>query len=287
MDRTRPPPEHELTALGRYRRLALWVGALVAFGMPAQAGCDDDGEPCAVPLGTYHIQTPSTPGPHKAVVFLHGAGGKGTGILRMGAEFIERGFAVIGPNGLKRPNSRFGAGWFFHPDRPKLRDELAFMKEIIADAAQNHNVDASQIMLSGFSIGGSTASYLACQDPDLARAYAPVAGGFWRPHPEACNGPVDLLHTHGWRDKTVPLEGRPLRSGQIYQGDIFVTMQIWRAENDCAGMRADSFSTDEAYWRRKWETCAQGSLELVLHPGAHGIPKGWSKMAIDWFEALE
>ena len=41
-----------------------------------------------------------------------------------------------------------------------------------------------------------------------AAAYAPVAGSFWRPHPdmEACAGPVDLLHTHGWRDKTVPLD---------------------------------------------------------------------------------
>ena len=52
-------------------------------------------------------------------------------------------------------------------------------------------------------------------------------------------------------------------------------------------MRADSFDTSGDYWRRKWETCDAGSLELALHPGAHGIPKGWATMALDWFEALD
>ncbi len=260
----------------------------VCLSTQAHAGCNHDAtDPCEVPLGTYHIQTPDTPGPHPAVVFLHGAGGKGTGILRMGKSFLDRGYAVIGPNGLKRPNSRFGSSWFFHPDRPKLRNEMAFMREVIADAAVNHDIDADEILLSGFSIGGSTASYLACEDPSLAKAYAPVAGGFWRPHPEACNGPVDLLHTHGWRDKTVPLEGRPLRSGELYQGDIFVTLQIWRGENRCDGMRADSFETSGDFWRRSWDTCQEGSLEFALHQGAHGIPKGWATMAMDWFEGLD
>ncbi len=253
----------------------------------AQAGCNTEGEPCEVPLGSYHIQTPGGPGPHPAVLFLHGAGGKGTGILRMGKAFLDRGYAVIGPNGLKRPGSRFGAGWFFHPDRPKLRDEMAFMREVIADAAENHDVDAAKIMLSGFSIGGSTVSYLACEDPTLAKGYAPVAGGFWRPHPQACNGPVDLLHTHGWRDKTVPLEGRPLRNGEILQGDIFVTLQIWRGENRCERMRADNFDTSGDFWRRSWDTCQEGSLEFALHQGAHGIPKGWATMAMNWFETLD
>jgi polyhydroxybutyrate depolymerase len=162
------------------------------------------------------------------------------------------------------------------------------MREIIEDVVMNHNVDPDRILIGGFSIGGSMTSYLACQDPTLAKAFAPVAGGFWRPHPDmgSCNGPVNLLHTHGWKDKTVPLEGRPLGGGRIYQGDIFVTLQIWREENGCENMRADSFDTSGPFWRRKWETCTAGALEFALHQGAHGIPKGWSDMTLDWFEAL-
>ncbi|PTX55594.1 polyhydroxybutyrate depolymerase [Litoreibacter ponti] len=267
----------------------LLAAALTLLATPALA-CGAADQPCEIETGSYHIAIPEgADGPVGAVVFLHGAGGQGTGILRMGGPILARGYAVIGPNGLKRPNSRFGPGWSFHPDRPAQRDELAFIRAVIEDAADNHGIDPDRILLGGFSIGGSMVTYLACDDPTLARAYAPVAGSFWRPHPdmEACAGPVDLLHTHGWRDKTVPLEGRPLRSFDILQGDVFYGMQIWRETNGCAGLRADTFETSEDFWRRKWESCEAGSLEFVMHPGAHGIPKGWSTLALDWFEGLE
>ena len=269
-------------------RLIASLLAACLMGSAAQAGCAGDDAACTVPLGDYHIALPESDGPHGAVIFLHGAGGKGVSATKMRA-ILNRGYAAIGPQGIKRPGSRFGSSWSFHPEREEIRDEMAFIREIIADAVANHNVDPERLMIAGFSIGGSMTSYLACADPTLARAFAPVAGGFWRPHPEmgSCNGPVNLIHTHGWRDKTVPLEGRPLGGGRIFQGDIFVTLQIWREENGCAGMRADTFDTSGDFWRRKWESCESGALEFALHPGAHGIPKGWSDMALDWFESLE
>ncbi|MFT7059542.1 MAG: polyhydroxybutyrate depolymerase [Pseudorhodobacter sp.] len=72
----------------------------------------------------------------------------------------------------------------------------------------------------------------------------------------------------------------------IFQGDVWYAMQIWRQTNGCDGMRADSFDTVGDFWIRRWDTCtAQGSaLEFALHPGSHGIPKGWSDLALDWFE---
>lgn len=265
------------------------VVLVVLWSMPALA-CGDAETACEISSGSYHIEMPeNADGAVPAVVFLHGAGGSGTGILRMGGPILSRGYAVIGPNGLQRPNSRFGAGWSFHPDRVQQRDEVSFVREVIEDAVKNHGIDRDQVMLAGFSIGGSMVSYIACDAPDLARAYAPVAGSFWRPHPDmdACKGPVRLLHTHGWRDTTVPLEGRPLRSGEIKQGDVFYAMQIWRETNGCAGMRADRFDTEGAFWRRVWDRCDAGALEFAMHTGAHGIPRGWAEMALDWFEGLE
>lgn len=269
--------------------------ALLCLAMTgtAQAGCNDDGAPCSVPLGDYHLALPykdalpDSDAPIPVLIFFHGAGGNGKSITSSQA-FLKRGYAIIGPNGLKRPGSRFGSSWSFHPERSELRDESGFLREIITDAVANHNIDPDKILIGGFSIGGSMASYLACDDPTLAKAFAPVAGGFWRPHPKmgSCAGPVNLLHTHGWKDQTVPLEGRPLGGGQIYQGDIFVTLQIWREENGCANMRADEFDTTGPFWRRMWTSCEAGSLEFALHQGGHGIPKGWSAMAMDWFESL-
>ncbi len=264
------------------------IAALLLSVAPAHAGCADLEDTCKTEMGEYHIALPDGVDTPPALLFLHGAGGNGKGALRMKAA-LDRGYAVIGPNGLKRPNSRFGPGWSFHPARPQQRDEIAFIRDVIADAADTHGIDADRILLGGFSIGGSMVSYMACDAPDLAAAYAPVAGSFWRPHPDmqACQGPVKLLHTHGWKDKTVPLEGRPVSVADIQQGDVFYAMQIWRETNGCTGMRADTFEITERFWHRKWETCDTGALEFVMHQGAHGIPRGWTDMALDWFEGLD
>ena len=130
-------------------------------------------------------------------------------------------------------------------------------------------------------------TYLACEAPESFAAYAPVSGGFWRPHPAGCAGPVRLLHTHGWSDTTVPLEGRFLGGGRFQQGDIFAGLEIWRAANRCPDQRPDAHAATGPFWRRSWTGCAPGSaLELALFPGGHTVPEGWADLALDWFEAL-
>jgi polyhydroxybutyrate depolymerase len=51
---------------------------------------------------------------------------------------------------------------------------------------------------------------IACLAPESARAFAAYAGGFWEPMTGGCRAPVHLHHAHGFRDRMVPLEGRPL-----------------------------------------------------------------------------
>jgi polyhydroxybutyrate depolymerase len=260
---------------------------------PSPAACGGQGGSCTVPLGTYEIALPDKavpPGQKRpAVLFFHGAGGLGASVLERDfytTPFLAAGYAVIGANGLMRPGNAFGTGWSFRPESPQQRDELAFAREVLADASARFDLDRRRVLVTGFSIGASLVWYLACRDPDLGTAYAPVAGGFWRPHPTACAGPVDLLQTHGWRDRTVPLEGRPLRGGELYQGDIFEGLQLWRAVDGCKGLRPDAFSTDAVFWRRDWTDCASGRhLALALHPGDHdSVPMEWAEMARTWFE---
>jgi polyhydroxybutyrate depolymerase len=127
-------------------------------------------------------------------------------------------------------------------------------------------------------------SYVACAAPGYFAAYAPVAGGFWRPHPEACAGPVRLFHTHGWMDQTVPLEGRQIHEGFV-QGDVFATLEIWRRTLDCGNRYPDAASVNDGLWLRSWTDCAAGGeLMAVLHTGGHSVPVGWAEMALDWFE---
>lgn len=271
---------------GRALALLACVGGW-ASGALACAGLEGR---CSVETGSYHILLPpDATGPVPAVMMLHGYGADGLAMLRhdqVAPPLLARGYAVIAPNGRDRDGSD-GGRWSFHPERPQLRDEAAFLSAVRADAAARFGIDAERTVLSGYSIGGSMTAYLACADPEAFPAYLPVAGGFWRPHPESCAGPVRLLHMHGWRDGTVPLEGRPLGGGRIVQGDIFAMLEILRRANGCDGLRATDFDTGAAFWRRRWGTCAAGALELVLHPGGHVIPEGWAALAVDWLEAQE
>ena len=278
---------------------SLFIGILMTAGIviPAYSEqvCGIGQNECSIRSGNYNIELPERENPDVAIpamIYFHGAGGSGQRSLKnreMVETFLKNGYAVIAPSGLKRPNSRFGPGWSFLPFRPKQRDELQFAKDVLADATKRFNIDRDKILMTGFSIGGSLTWYLACEDPKVAKAYAPVAGAFWRPHPvkEDCNGPVKLLHTHGWRDTTVPLEGRPLGGGRIYQGDVFHGLKILREVNACENLRADKFETDGKFWKRWWTRCNPNSaLQFNMFEGGHGVPEGWAQEAITWFEKL-
>lgn len=280
------------------RRILLAIAIFFTCPVQLQAEqlCGIGENECEIPLGKYNIELPRdlTSGTKiPAMIYFHGAGGNGQRALKnreMVETFLSRGYAVIAPTGLKRPNSNWGPMWSFHPQRPKQRNELEFAKAVLDDASEKFNLDRDSILMTGFSIGGSLVWYMACEDPSAVKAFAPVAGAFWRPHDAGtdCAGPVKLLHTHGWRDGTVPLEGRVLGGGRIEQGDVFYALQIMRSVNGCNNYKADKYETSGKFWKRWWVNCKTGSaLQFNLYDGGHGVPKGWAQEAINWFEGLD
>lgn len=260
----------------------------------AARGCGAAEAACVVPLGQYRVAAPAMgSAPRPAVVFLHGFGGSGVAILRQTAlvsAFTDHGMVVIAPDGLVRPSpgntSPGSTSWSFRPNEPHSRDELAFVRDVLADAVGRWRIDRVRVLLAGESLGGSLTWYLACRAPGEFAAYAPVAGGFWNPLPEGCAGPVKLLHTHGWRDEVVPLEGRIIRDVAV-QGDIFAGLALWRRANGCATQAPAQIEIAANAGRRRWTGCAGASwLELVLHDGGHVVPDWWGPMARAWFEQM-
>ena len=258
---------------------------LAFTGQTGLASCGNDEAMCETKTGYYQIKLPVAEDP-PLVVFLHGYGGTGTGTLKNRSvvePLLERGYAVMAPEGSERNGRK---SWNFFPGW-EGRDEPAFLAEVVLDAANRFDVDPDRVVLSGFSAGAFMVYYLACAAPETFSAYAPVSGGFWRPHPEVCNGPVRLFHTHGWTDNVVPLEGRKLGGGRFHQGDIFAGLEIWRVANECADTKPGGFGATGQFMRRKWNRCAEGSaLEFTLFPGGHSVPKGWANMMVDWYEGL-
>ena len=252
--------------------------------------------PCEIDDRTYYIATPESTGtPAPAIVFVHGFGGSGKGSLnntRMVDAYLERGYAVIAPDGHLRQGGG-GRSWGFHPQSGRQSDDIAFLQTVRDDAIERFNLDPNRVILGGFSIGGSMTAYAACIAPDSFLAYVPVGGNFWRPHPTECAGPVNMLHTHGWKDSTVPYEGRVVnRVGRddpsaFAQGDIPYAISLWRDTNNCPTYQARRFDTSGEFWRRSWTDCAPNSaLTLALFDGGHVIPQNWPSMVIDWVEAL-
>lgn len=199
----------------------------------AHAECGSAEDVCTVALGEYQIALPDDD-IKGSIVFLHGFGSNSNGTLRRTwvKTALERGYAVIAPNGLRRETGNNARAWSFHPSLASQRDEVAFLTS------------------------------------------------------------VRLLHTHGWTDTTVPLEGRVVRGEDIndpeafVQGDIFYTLGMWREMNECVQIRADKFVTNGPFMRRSWERCGEDTaLEFALFPGGHTVPDGWADLAIDWMQA--
>lgn len=270
------------------------VSILAAFIIAAPAlalNCGGETQPCKVAAGEYHIVVPTGWKGGPAVMHLHGYGGSGANEIKNKgfiAAFMARGYAVIAPTAspwhANKPNDwAVRDGWLTYP-----RNDVRFLRDVLADAVVRAGIDANRLLLSGHSRGGSMVWEVACLAPDFARAYAPIAGGFWLPATKECVGPVHMLHTHGFADKTVPLEGRKWHNDEfditVSQADIWEGLQLWRRENDCPSNAAKHSVTHEL-WRKSWK-CKRGNLELVLHKGGHGLPKAWSKIVLDWFESL-
>lgn len=274
------------------RRIAALLGLSLltaASAAPAQ-GCGTPEGTCPVATGVYRLALPpSEGGPVPAVVYLHGYSGSAEGVMRNAAmlgALAARGYALIAPEGQPTPGRPDRLNWSVRDGRPLPRDDLAFLAEVLDDAARQ-GVDRGRILMTGFSRGGSMVWDVACHAPGMARAYAPVAGAFWEPLPDRCAGQVDLFQTHGWTDRTVPLEGRAVAGGTRIQGDVFLSLRILRDSLGCNPQMPDAapMEAEGNLWFREWASCPGGRIDLMLHPGGHGVPAGWLTRALDWFEA--
>ena len=273
-----------------FTRCCLAAALLSLPGTAAQAAdpCGAVGSPCSVAGGAYNIALPDRPKDRiPAFLFLHGLGGTGDKVLgnkRFRENITQLGYALIAPTGLSTGQSG-RTNWSVRDGQPPMRDEEGFLTAVAADAADRFGVDRKRIILSGFSRGGSMVWDIACQSPETFAAYAPGGGGFWRPMARRCAGPVRLFHVHGWKDRTVPLEGRRIPGKTIHQGNLFAGIQTFGAANGCALERPLDASVDGPLWIKTWVGCREGSsLKFALHAGGHGLPKGWAQRIAAWFE---
>lgn len=275
--------------MAKRRRLA---GALAGFVIAAHAAAGEPALPqpgdscpkdagCAVATGSYRIVLPPQADrerPLGAIMYFHGYQGSAEEtIADPGLLAVARrlGVALIAPDGA-------GHTWSYPGSPARNRDEFAFVGQVLDDVSARFPVDPRRFLASGFSQGGSMVWYLACRMPARFSAFAPIAGAFWEPLPERCDGPrPPLIHVHGTSDMTVPLAGRVLRSG-ARQGDVFRSFATL-APGGCTAAWAEAARTvsqSKELACRIASGCGDSArLELCFHAGGHWADPAWVERA--------
>ncbi|MGG7565776.1 alpha/beta hydrolase family esterase [Rhodovulum sp. DZ06] len=271
--------------------LAAALAALLAPAAPAAAqACAPSEAACAVAGGAYHIRLPGGPGPHPAVLFLHGHGGNGARAIanesRLGA-FLAAGYAVIGPDGDRWRGPGSPRGWNAMA-APGRRDDVAFLRAVARDAAARFGLDPARIAAAGFSAGGMMTWRLACDAPAAFTGFAPVAGVFWKPVPTTCAGPAPIFHTHGTTDRVVPIAGRAVGGGRLVQGDADEVLSAAAARMACAAPAPTArLGEIPGGWQaQEWPGCDGGALVSVRWGGGHDVPPGWAQAALAFLDSL-
>jgi polyhydroxybutyrate depolymerase len=246
----------------------------------ATVPCPQDGA-CLVATGEYRVHAPQgwdghTPLP--MVLYFHGyreSAGEIVAREDLRAVADRRRVLLVVPNGQ--------GGTWSHPGSPaQYRDEFKFVDLVMADLVRRYPVDRSHVLVAGFSQGAAMVWNLMCYQGDRFAAFLPISGTFWTPQPETCpTVPRKLIHIHGVSDRTVPLDGRPIRNGAFRQGDVFKALGMVRQANHCpaSGARAQRH---EALICEIATGCDVGSeIAFCLHPGGHDFDPDWIELGLD------
>ncbi|WP_299285446.1 alpha/beta fold hydrolase [uncultured Tateyamaria sp.] len=249
----------------------------------SHAACGPDA-PCEIAGGSYHMLVPDDVAEDApALVFFHGHNATGQMIFRGGlrSEFAGAGYVLIAPNGtpIEGRSTRRWAG-----REGSSRDDVAFTLDVIADAAARASIDLDRVYVAGFSAGGSMAWLMACKAAGQFAGFASVSGALRQPNDttDCPSAPVNFLQIHGFADNQVPFEGRAIRDW--HQGSLWDSLSLARAANECRS-HPDAITIDDQFRCRTWDdSCGAGAIRFCEHDGGHGLPRGWTTLARDWFE---
>lgn len=201
---------------------ALLVGAGYAAPLAGQAGRADSAATAAgdyrfwLPVGElrreYLVHVPQRYDgrrPVPVVIMLHGSGGSLDEISNATGWKLksdDENFLAVFPNGFPNADGMriWNDGRFSTDDRA---DDVAFVRELLADLSRRYRVDQRRQFVVGFSNGAGMAFRLASELGDRIAAFAPVAGRL-SVAPATLARPVPMIAVIGTQDAGFRSAGR-------------------------------------------------------------------------------
>ncbi|KEJ89103.1 alpha/beta hydrolase family esterase [Sulfitobacter donghicola] len=248
---------------------------------PSAYACGEESD-CQIGDRVYRISMPEgTTAPKGALVWAHGYRGTAAGVMRNGSlkrMVHERGMALIAvqardglwklPNG-PRSFSSTGA------------EEFRYFDAVAKDAQRRFGIDPAESVMSGFSAGGMMVWNLACARPERFSGFIPIAGTYWLQPPESCTTPTtSIVHLHGDRDGTVPLDGREI--GATRQGKVSEALADYTRQGAFGPVRENNSDMLRCQERSN----ADGEiLEFCLFEGGHSFRTEYLSYGLDRLKA--
>ncbi|KSV75888.1 hypothetical protein N185_15700 [Sinorhizobium sp. GW3] len=228
-------------------------------------------EVCAVAGGEYRIRLPPDGDIRGAYVYFHGY--KSSAKLQMQQTALvdvtlAHHLAYVAVDGVD-------GVWSFPSGVSALRDDQAFIGNVLDDLKKRYGFAEGNTVLGGFSLGASMAWYTACLKGNKVAATVTFSGVFWNPlpKPQDCRPEIPpMIHFHGTADRTFPLAGREIGPG-LHQGNTYQSIEIMRARARCKPdriekikIRADSLDCEVV------PDCIRGGITACIHNRGHEVP---------------
>ena len=198
---------------------------------------------------TYIYYAPANLPVDAPLVFVaHGFTGSAQGIMNycgMNTIADQNGFAVCYPQGTTDSwgDNFWNVGYLFHAG--VTVDDVDFIVSLAAYLQSTYQLSTTNTFFTGMSNGAEMCYLLACQGPNVFRAFAPVAGTIF---PNGLTNnicspgiPVPIFETHGRNDNVTLIQGDPFDQ---YWGPYLSTdtiIDFWVNQNSLTNLVVDTF----------------------------------------------
>jgi len=182
------------------------------------------------------------------VFVAHGFTGSAQGIMSycgMNTIADQNSFAVCYPQGTTDSwgDNFWNVGYNFHAG--VTIDDVDFIVSLASYLQSTYQLNAINTFFTGMSNGGELSYLLACEGPNVFRAFAPVAGTIF---PNGLTNnicspivPVSIFETHGRNDNVTLIEGDLFDQYWGPYLSIDTIINFWVAQNSLTNLVVDTF----------------------------------------------
>ncbi len=195
---------------------------------------------------SYFIDPATAQSGWPVVVLYHGGEGDGQKAQRitdLSSYARQQGFTAVFPNS---PGQQWNDG---RETTASGIDDVGFTRAMLNDLRSRYGTDTSRAFAAGMSNGGMFAQRLACDAPDLFRAYAVIAANIPANLSNRCmtSTPQPMIFFNGTDDRMMPFGGGEIASSRLLGAGVggsvlsnAQTRDFWSRINGCSAPRTSA-----------------------------------------------